>query len=197
MKKSIKKKNKADSSTLSDTQIVERVGSDINAYKYIIDRYESKLLRYIQRILYISKEDAEDILQEVFLKAYKNINGYDPKYKFSNWIYRIAHNEAVSFLRKKKTVTESNENEDIFDTIPSDINIEDEFVNELKRKEVKELLSKLDTKYREVLILRFFEDMEYNEIAEVLHISSGTVASLISRGKEKFKMLVQRYGKNI
>lgn len=193
----MKVKNKLDTSTLSDSQIVERVASDINAYKYIIERYESKLLRYIQRILYISSEDAEDILQEVFLKAYKNINGYDPKYKFSNWIYRIAHNEAISFLRKKKTVTESNENEDIFDTIPSDINIEDEFVKDLKRKEVRDLLSKLDSKYREVLILRYFEDMGYNEISEVLHIPSGSVASLISRGKEKFKMLVQRYGKNI
>lgn len=192
-----KQKTKKEINSLTDSQVAQRVATDINAYKYLIDRYESKLLRYIQRILYIPKEDAEDILQEVFLKAYRNINGYDPKYKFSNWIYRIAHNEAVSFLRKKKIVTESNEDEEIFDTIPSDINIEDEFVNELKRKEVKELLSKLDTKYREVLILRFFEEMEYNEIAEVLHISSGTVASLISRGKEKFKMLVQRYGRNI
>lgn len=183
--------------TMSDIEIVESVKEDLTAYKYIIDRYETKLFRYIQRILYISKEDTEDILQEVFLKAYKNINGYDSRYSFSSWIYRIAHNEAISFLRKKKSVIESNQDIEIFDKISSGEDIEDDFVIELKRKEVRELLSKLDSKYREVLILRYFEDMGYNEISDILHTSVGNVSSLIDRGKKKFKILVQTYGKNI
>ncbi len=183
--------------SMSDIEIVESVKKDLSAYKYIIDRYETKLFRYIQRILYISKEDTEDILQEVFLKAYKNINGYDSKYSFSSWIYRIAHNEAISFLRKKKSVIESNQDIEIFDKISSGEDIGDDFVIELKRKEVRELLSKLDSKYREVLILRYFEDMGYNEISDILHTSVGNVSSLIDRGKKKFKILVQTYGKNI
>ena len=76
-----KKKTIKDIDSIPDSQIVEMVLSDVNAYKYIIERYESKLLRYIQRVLYISKEDAEDILQEVFIKAYRNIKGYDKGYK--------------------------------------------------------------------------------------------------------------------
>ena len=186
-----------DAKVLSDSDIVEQSLSDVNSYRYIIERYESKLLRYIKRILYISDEDAEDILQEVFLKAYKNINSYNPKYSFSNWIYRIAHNEAISFLRKKSVTVSNTEDENIFDRIPSDEDIEDDFLNSVKSTEVREILSKLDQKYREVLVLRFFEEKEYNEISEILHISSGTVASLINRGKEKFKILVERYGKNI
>lgn len=182
---------------LTDSEIVELSIKDVNAYRYIIERYESKLLRYIKRILYISQEDAEDILQEVFLKAYKNINSYNRKYSFSNWIYRIAHNESVSFLRKKSVTVGNTEDENIFDRIPSDENIEEEFFSSLKSVEVREILSKLDQKYKEVLVLRFFEEKEYNEISEILHISTGTVASLISRGKEKFKILVQRYGTNI
>ena len=182
---------------LSDLEIVENVKKDLNAYRYVIERYESKLLRYIQRILYISTEDAEDILQEVFLKAYRNINSYNPKYSFSNWIYRIAHNEAISFLRKKKISISNTEDEDIFDRIPSEEDIEDDFLESVKSSEVRDILSKLDRKYREVLVLRFFEEKEYNEISEILDISSGTVASLINRGKEKFKILVERYGKNI
>jgi len=182
---------------LSDLEIVENVKKDLNSYRYVIERYESKLLRYIQRILYISTEDAEDILQEVFLKAYRNINSYNPKYSFSNWIYRIAHNEAISFLRKKKITISNTEDEDIFDRIPSEEDIEDDFLESVKSSEVRDILSKLDQKYREVLVLRFFEEKEYNEISEILHISSGTVASLISRGKEKFKILIQKYGKNI
>jgi len=170
---------------------------DLNAYRYIIDRYEKRLLRYIQRILFVSKEDAEDILQEVFIKAYKNINGYDSKYSFSSWIYRIAHNEAVSFLRKKNKTIEGNQDFDIFDKITSEENVEDDFLKDLKRKEVRQLLTKLKPKYREVLVLRYFEDMEYNEISDVLHTSVGNVSSLINRGKKEFKMLVERYGKNI
>ncbi|HNW23526.1 MAG TPA: RNA polymerase sigma factor [Candidatus Dojkabacteria bacterium] len=182
---------------LSDKEIVNMTIKDFNSYRYIIDRYEKRLLRYIQRILYISKEDAEDILQEVFIKAYKNINGYDSKYSFSSWIYRIAHNEAISFLRKQKRSIESSNDMDIFDTLPSDESIEDNFLVELRKKEVRKILKMLEPKYREPLILRYFEDMEYNEISDILHISIGNVSSLINRGKKKFKVLVQRYGKNI
>jgi RNA polymerase sigma-70 factor (ECF subfamily) len=176
---------------------VEMTIKDLNAYRYIIDRYEKRLLRYIQRILFISKEDAEDILQEVFIKAYKNINGYDSRYSFSSWIYRIAHNEAVSFLRKKRNSIESSNDMEIFDNLPSDESIEDDFLIKLRDKEVREILKMLEPKYREPLILRYFEDMEYNEISDILHISLGSVSSLINRGKKKFKVLVERYGKNI
>jgi len=182
---------------MSDQQIVELVKLDTSKYKYLIERYEKQLSVYIQRILFVSREDAEDILQDVFIKAYRNINGYNPKYKFSSWIYRIAHNESISFLRKNKRNVEVVHDTEIFDNIPSDIDIEDEFLKEMKSTQVKELLSKLDSKYREVLILRYFEEMEYNEISEILHISSGTVASLINRGKEKFKILIEKYGKDI
>lgn len=188
---------KKEKDSFSDQELVKMVLENLNSYQYIIERYESKLLRYIQRVIYVSIEDAEDILQEVFIKAYKNINGYDSKYSFSGWIYRIAHNEAISFLRKKKRVIEGSGDVEVFEEISSGEDIEDDFVSELKRKEVRELLSKLDPKYREVLVLKYFEDMEYNEISDILHTSVGNVSSLISRGKKQFKILVERYGKNI
>jgi len=182
---------------IADDDIVEMVIKDPNSYKYIIERYEKKLLGYIRRILFVSKEDAEDILQDVFIKAYKNINSYDSKYSFSSWIYRIAHNESVSFLRKKKKIIECNQDDEIFDRISSDEDIEDDFLKDLKKREVRKLLTKLNPKYREVLVLRYFEDMEYNQISDILHTSVGNVSSLIGRGKKEFKMLVERYGRNI
>ncbi len=197
MRKEGRTTKKNDIEKLSDAQIVELVLSDLNAYRYIIGRYEEKLLRYIRRILYVNKEDAEDILQEVFVKAYRNINSYNRKYKFSSWIYRIAHNEAVSFLRKKNNKFDTVQDDEIFDKIPSKSNIEDDFLTDLKGLEVRNILERLEKKYRDVLILRYFEQMEYNEISDALRIPSGTVASLINRGKKKFKILVQKYGKNI
>lgn len=191
------KTGKTEKKSFSDEELVKMVLKDLNSYQYIIDRYETKLLRYIQRIIYVSIEDAEDILQEVFIKAYRNINGYNSKYSFSSWIYRIAHNEAVSFLKKKKRVVEGSGDIEVFEKISSGEDIEDDFVSELKHKEVRDLMSKLDPKYREVLVLRYFEDMEYNEISDILHTSVGNVSSLINRGKKQFKILVERYGKNI
>lgn len=196
--RNIKKKTKED---LSDIEIVNLLKEDIDMYAVLIERYEKQLMVYVRRILFVSVEDAEDILQEIFIKVYRNINSYNPKYKFSSWIYRIAHNEAVSYLRSKKrkqlSKNVSSVEDDIFDKIPSDIDIEGEYIKKDSIKTVAQALKNLDSKYREVLILRFFEEKEYNEISEILHIPSGTVASLINRGKEKLKILMEKDGRNI
>lgn len=183
----------------TDWQIVQDTLDDIENYKYIVERYEQRLLLYIKRILYVNNEDAQDILQEVFIKAYRNLNSYNPKYKFSNWIYRITHNESVNFLRKNKNLRKNIPNDpniDIFETVPSHIDIEKESIEESRKDEILSVISKLDKKYRDVLILRYLEEKDYNEISEILHISSGTVGSLISRGKVKLKSLLEKYGKD-
>jgi len=182
----------------TDKEIVKLVVEDSDNYRYLVERYEKKLLRYIKRLLYINTEDAEDILQEVFIKAYRNLNSYSPKYKFSSWIYRIAHNEAISFLRKNKKrrleiVNDPEKN--IFDTLASDLDLEKEYIEKDSEKEFENVLYKLDTKYRDILVLKFLEGKDYNEISEILHISSGTVGSLISRAKVKLKDLIELNGK--
>ncbi len=174
----------------SDEEIVQMTLENINNYRYIIERYEGKLMRYIRGLLYVNTEDAEDILQEVFIKAYRNLNSFNPKYKFSNWIYRIAHNEAVSFLRKnkKRKLEIANDPEkDIFENLASDLDLEKEYMEEDSAERVGKILAKLDTKYRDVLVLKYLEGKDYNEISEILHIPSGTVGSLISRAKIKLK----------
>lgn len=182
----------------SDQQLVELTLKDIDSYKYLVERYERRLLSYIKSILYVNNEDAEDILQEVFIKAYRNLNSYNSKYKFSNWIYRIAHNESISFLRKNKNLMKNIPNSaenNIFDTLPSDIDLEKDILKESERERVTLLLKKLDSKSRDVLYLKYIEEKDYNEISEILHISSGTVGSLISRAKIKLKKLIED-GKN-
>lgn len=178
----------------SDKQLVRQTLKDIDSYKYLVERYEKKLLAYIKRVLYVNKEDAEDILQEVFIKAYRNLNGYNPNYKFSNWIYRIAHNESVSFLRKNSKlikISPNSKEENIFDQIPSDTNLELESIKDSDRDMVISLLRKLDSKSKDVLYLKYFEEKDYNEISEILRLSTGTVGSLINRAKHKFKKLLE------
>ena len=171
----------------TDNELVRMSLRDSDYFLYLSKRYEDKLLRYIKRISKFGQEDAEDVLQEVFIKTYYNLNGFDPELKFSSWIYRIAHNETVSAIRKKSVrptvyleVEDINKFSDAFD-MTKDID------NTLDRKVIDEALSRLDEKYREVLVLRFLDEKEYVEISDILKKPVSTVGNLILRGKKLFK----------
>lgn len=171
----------------TDNDLVELSKDDPDHFLCLIKRYESKLLYYIMRISKFSREDAGDILQDVFVKTYYNLNEFDKDLKFSSWIYRIAHNQTVSEIRKKVVrPTVSFEKEDI-DKLEDAFDIVKELDNSFDRKKIDEALSKLDEKYREVLILRFLDEKEYVEIADILKKPVSTVGNLILRGKKLFK----------
>ena len=85
----------------TDEELILLTLANKEYFLHIIKRYEDKLFRYIKTISNVTREDAEDLLQEVFIKAYKNIYDFSPKYKFSSWIYRIAHNETISRYRRE------------------------------------------------------------------------------------------------
>ncbi|KKP61189.1 MAG: RNA polymerase, sigma-24 subunit, ECF subfamily [Candidatus Nomurabacteria bacterium GW2011_GWF2_35_66] len=171
----------------TDEELVELSLKDSDHFFCLSKRYEEKLLKYIGRISKFSREDAEDVLQEVFIKTYYNLNGFDPELKFSSWIYRIAHNEAVSAIRKKAVrptihleIGDLERFGDVFD-MAGDID------NSLDRKMIDIALSHLDEKYREVLVLRFLDEKDYVEIADILKKPTSTIGNLISRGKKLFK----------
>jgi len=87
---------------LLDEDLVKLTLEKQDNFLYLIKRYEAKLSRYIRRIAGLNKEDTEDILQEVFIKVYQNLNSFDKDLKFSSWIYRITHNEVIDSYRKKQ-----------------------------------------------------------------------------------------------
>lgn len=185
-------------SEMADSEMVKQALADANSFGLIIDRYEKQLSRYIRRLLCCADQEVEDILQETFIAVYTNLNEYNGKYKFSSWIYRIAHNKAVNVLRKHKfeKVIVNKENEDgesdsFVDRIASDIDLEKELISEKQADWVKKALNNLDQKYKDVLVLKYYEDKDYDEIADILKISSGTVGSLITRGRNKLKELLQ------
>ena len=153
-------------------------------------RYEEALLRYVRRISYATKEDAEDILQEVFLSVYQNLNDFDESLKFSSWIYRIAHNKTVSAGRKTnarpKTVS-TDEDSDLFAFIASDEDILKDLEKKCDAKKTREIIGRMDKKYQDVLVLKFLEDKDYREISDILKKPMGTVATLINRAKKKLE----------
>lgn len=171
----------------TDNELVEMAISNPESFLFLSKRYEEKLLRYIMRISKFDRSDAEDILQDVFIKTYYNLNGFDKELKFSSWIYRIAHNEAVSAIRKKAVrPTISLEIEDM-EKFSDVFDMEKHVDNSLDRKIIDEALSHLDEKYREVLVLRFLDEKDYVEIADILKKPVSTVGNLILRGKKLFK----------
>ena len=179
----------------SDEELVNLTLKDQEHFTYLVRRYEEKLLRYIIRISGLRKEDAEDLLQDIFIKVYQNLNDFDTNLKFSSWIYRIAHNEVISNYRKLKArpVGVSYDDDPI---LINKLVSSTDFVKEINRKYdakiIQKVLAKMDEKYREVLILRFLEEKDYNEMSDILQRPIGTVGAMVNRGKEQFRKIMER-----
>ena len=177
----------------TDQELVALSLKDDKYFEFIIERYEQKLSRYILRIYSLCKESVEDVLQEVFIKLYQNLNDFDDQYSFSSWIYRITHNVLISHLRKmdQKHVLISIDNDDsakkLVDSLPADIDLEKEFVRKDTVVNLAKALGKIPDKYREVLVLYYFEEKSYKEISDILRRSLGSVSVLINRAKAKLK----------
>lgn len=178
----------------TDEQIVVLTLKNQDYYLCLMKRYETKLLNYILKISNISREDGEDILQEVFVKAYQNLNDFDLNFKFSNWIYSIAHNTTISAFRKKKVrpQTVSWEDKDLNNILESTLNIENTSLQKLTYKHILKIINQLPLKYKEVLILKFMEEKDYQEIGDILHKPMGTVATLINRAKKSLKQGLEK-----
>jgi RNA polymerase sigma-70 factor (ECF subfamily) len=179
---------------VSDEKVIPLLLQDRNVFVVLVQRYEQKLDRYIRRLGIISKQDREDVLQNIFVKTYKNIQGFDTTLSFSAWIYRIAHNEAISFFRKKKVRPEGHLVDDSEQVLLTILN-EHDFIKDLDKKingkRIAKCVQKLDEIYQDIIILRYFEDREYKEISDILKIPEGTVATLLYRAKKKLKILLE------
>jgi RNA polymerase sigma-70 factor, ECF subfamily len=172
---------------------VEVQKGDPESFRVLIERYEPKMARYAKRFLFAS-DDAQDLLQEIFIKAYVNIRSFDATRRFSPWIYRIAHNEFVNAL-KKKNKERNNISLLYVDVLFPHPVAKESADEETVRHEMKEVLDgsldKLDSKYREPLVLYYLEDMDYKEIAEVLRIPVSTVGVRLQRGKTLLRKLLK------
>ena len=180
----------------TDKQLVALTLKNQDYYLCLMKRYEGRLLNYILKISNINKEDAEDILQEVFLKAYQNLNDFELNFKFSNWIYSIAHNTTISTFRKKNIRPQSVswDNEELINILESTYNVEKDTIRQLAYEQILDIINRLPLKYKEVLILKFIENKDYKEISDILHKPMGTIATLINRAKKSLKQELLKEG---
>jgi RNA polymerase sigma-70 factor, ECF subfamily len=173
---------------LSDEQLVEQIRSkDRELYSHLVDRYQTKLMRYAK---YLIDDDhkAADVVQEAFIKAYINLNGFDTRKKFSSWLYRIAHNQAMNSVKKYHRESPLNPDFDL----PSSEDIEEDFTkNEIIAK-THDCLSHMPVMYSEPLVLYYLEAKSYDEISDILRLPVGTVGTRINRAKSLMKILCQK-----
>jgi len=179
-----------------DEEIASLVqAGNVNLFGVLIHRYEEKMIRYSHKF-FSDQEDIKDVVQEIFLKAYENIKSFDTKRKFSSWLYRIAHNELVNALRKKRKILPLLDL-DIF--LPHYFH-DDTLRRSIDKQDTKEIidkcLDKLDLKYKEPLILYYFEELTYQEIADILQVPISTVGVRMKRAKEKIKSIYKISGYN-
>lgn len=180
--------NRLDASPFSkeeDNVLVEAAKVDPENFGWLMDRYELPITRYLVRLTGWAEPEVKDILQETFIKAYRHLNDFDPELKFSSWLYRIAHNQAVDALRHHTNRPAAGilPVEDVARLLPSLTNLTEEFISQETITKVRQSILKLPPHYRDVLILRFLEEKEYDEIVDILKKPKGTVATLIKRGR--------------
>ncbi|MFZ2500919.1 MAG: RNA polymerase sigma factor [Minisyncoccia bacterium] len=167
-------------------------GKNEEAFGVLMSRYQAKLLRYSRRFL---SEEApiEDVVQEVFIKTYQNIQSFDLTRSFSPWIYRIAHNLFVNTIRYNSLRPFIAVDLDAFSAHTA---YEIDPAGDEEREQTKTLidqgLAKLTPAYREVIILYYLEQLSYQEIADVLHVPVGTVGIRLRRAREALKKHVER-----
>ena len=182
-------------SQCTDEELAQQSLQDPERFGELIQRYQQPLWRYVMRLTNVPSETAEDIVQDTFLKAWQNLNDFDTSLKLSSWLYRICHNETIGHYRKQQSRGEDKRtdwDEGVADIVPSGQRLADEVANKITAGKLWELTQNLPQNYREVVILRFWEEKSYEEMSDILQVSVGTVGTLVARAKKQLRRYAER-----
>lgn len=186
---------------MDDYELIRKLqDGDNTAFKTIVETYQDKVLNTCYRFLY-HKEDAEDIAQEVFVEVYQSIASFRREAKLATWIYRIAVNKSLDFLRKKKRKKRAAVIKSLFDLesggrempLPNDNDPADKIEQEERLGILQEAISKLPENQRIAFTLSKCEGLGNNEIADIIGKSVSSIESLVHRAKKKLRGLLYKY----
>jgi len=178
--------------TLSDAELISiSISGREESFEELVRRYQRPIVGYVFRMLG-DYDSALDVTQEVFIKVYNSLHRYSSDYKFSTWLYRIAHNATIDHIRRNSANTQSIETETPDGAYQLQIESRDpspEVVRERKewKVEIEAVVKRLPTAYRELILLRHSQDLSYDEIAEVTGLPLGTVKNRLFRAREMMR----------
>lgn len=183
---------------LQDYELVKKaLQGDEKAFARLLSRYKDTIYFMLLKMLN-NRSDAEDLTLEAFGKAFKNLHQYSPTYAFSTWLFKIASNNCIDFLRKKKGIMISfendNEHSESSETArlkSKDLNPEERFIRKQKAILLHKVVRRLKPHYQTLVELRYFNELSYEEIAKELHLPLGTVKAQLFRARQMLFKLIE------
>jgi RNA polymerase sigma-70 factor (ECF subfamily) len=185
--------NNLSDKALEDIQLICKAVEQDNqaAYSTLMDRYRDSIYHTMLKMVR-NHDDAEDLTIEAFGKAFHKLSSYTPSFAFSTWLFKIATNNCIDFIRKKRmktfsidgTTQEDGVEDFTFMLKANSLNPEESYILEQRSKFLKMMMEKLNDKYRQMIELRYFEELSYQEISEKLELPIGTVKAQLFRAKE-------------
>lgn len=168
------------------------------AYAQLMERYRDSVYFMLLKMVK-NKDDADDLTIEAFGKAFKRLQQYSPQFAFSTWLFKIATNNTIDFLRKQKTNTYSIDkafegddgSEMIFELKSDGLTPEEKIIRKEKLKHMRIVVEKLKPRYRQLIELRYFEELSYEEIATKLEMPLGTVKAQLFRAKDLLQEIMK------
>jgi len=184
--------------TREDAELVRLVlAGDTELYAVLVNRYRTRVSRYVERFTY-DVEDARDVTQDVFIKVYGALDSFDPRFKFSTWLFRIAGNAAIDHLRRRRVRTlpleyPPGENGEARAVDPPETrpNPHEELTRRRLREALSAAIDRLPDDYRELISLRHYGEMPYEEIAGVLGISAKAARTRVERALHRVRPILQ------
>jgi len=178
---------------LRDYKLVQQAinSGNQNAYAELLNNYRDSLYFMLLKMTN-NPVDADDLTIEAFGKAFKNLHQYTPDFAFSTWLFKIASNNCIDFIRKKKKNTfsidrsfENSDGDDLSNNLPSQmLDPEEELIKDQKIRLMRQVVEKLKPHYRTLIELRYFKEYSYEEIAQELDLPLGTVKAQLFRSRE-------------
>jgi len=183
---------------LQDYGLVQKaLQGDEKAFARLLSRYKDTIYFMLLKMLN-NRSDAEDLTLEAFGKAFKNLHQYSPTYAFSTWLFKIASNNCIDFLRKKKgtmiSLENDNENIEMSETArlkSKDLNPEERLIRKQKAILLHKVVRRLKPHYQTLVELRYFNELSYEEIAKELHLPLGTVKAQLFRARQMLFKLIE------
>jgi RNA polymerase sigma factor (sigma-70 family) len=181
---------KQDSRAEDSRLIQDALNGDDQAYEKLMAKYHDQIHNFIYRMVHV-REQVEDLTQEAFIKAFQSLRSFNEEYAFSTWLYKIATNNSIDYIRKRKLQMysidkpiESKDSDYAFELPDETYEADGEFIRDQRAALLQEAIGELPEKYRRVIQLRHMEERTYEEIAEMLKLPIGTVKAHIFRARE-------------
>jgi RNA polymerase sigma-70 factor (ECF subfamily) len=197
-----KKEQKKIASRIEDSETIkEALAGNQDAYARLMKKYHDTIYHLIYRMIH-DKEEVEDLTQEAFIKAFASLKNFNDEYAFSTWLYKIASNNCIDYLRKKKLKTysidkpvEAKDSDYVYELPDTTYEPDKHIIEQQQQEMIQSAIDALPEKYRIVIVLRHQEEKNYEEIAEMLDLPLGTVKAHIFRAREMlYKYLKGKVG---